>query len=221
MKRMKFTQWLFSTAFVVVLFGAVHITSNVIGGNEADGGCTLAFIGAIVQAASGIASGIFGAVRANKQRKAIQRRQRRLDRWRNAEMDASYLDRADSRDMIKQIRDTYDDISRKQQTHNIKGGASDEAMIAQAGKNTMGIASASSRVLAQGQKHKDQVQSQYEQQTQRNNEKLEQLRGKGTQAIMNAVTGSASKMGGLADELWQEHKEKKENQQNQEDYGIY
>ena len=67
----------------------------------------------IALAAISVASSIAGGISANKkQRKADQilsDRERNLKEWYNSEMNMPYLDRADSRAMLKRIRDYNED----------------------------------------------------------------------------------------------------------------
>ena len=72
----------------------------------------------IALAAISVASSIAGGISANKkQRKADQilsDRERNLKEWYNSEMNMPYLDRADSRAMLKRIRDYNEDEQAEQ-----------------------------------------------------------------------------------------------------------
>ena len=89
----------------------------------------------IALAAISVASSIAGGISANKkQRKADQilsDRERNLKEWYNSEMNMPYLDRADSRAMLKRIRDYNEDELKAMNTNAVKSGATDEAKVAQ------------------------------------------------------------------------------------------
>ena len=92
----------------------------------------------IALAAISVASSIAGGISANKkQRKADQilsDRERNLKEWYNSEMNMPYLDRADSRAMLKRIRDYNEDELKAMNTNAVKSGATDEAKVAAANK---------------------------------------------------------------------------------------
>lgn len=79
-----------------------------------------------------------GGISANKkQRKADQilsDRERNLKEWYNSEMNMPYLDRADSRAMLKRIRDYNEDELKAMNTNAVKSGATDDAKVAAANK---------------------------------------------------------------------------------------
>ena len=79
----------------------------------------MAFVGAIIGAVGSAVGGILGSIRAAKQRRALNAQKRQLDQWYRGEMGTNYLDRADSRSMLKRIRDMYAERARKQDTQNI------------------------------------------------------------------------------------------------------
>ena len=81
----------------------------------------------IALAAISVASSIAGGISANKkQRKADQilsDRERNLKEWYNSEMNMPYLDRADSRAMLKRIRDYNEDqLGKAAGTQNMISG---------------------------------------------------------------------------------------------------
>ena len=66
-------------------------------------------IGAGISALSSIAGGVSANKRRKKADQMLEDRRRRLDEWYQSEMNRQYLDRADSRAMLKRIRDYNED----------------------------------------------------------------------------------------------------------------
>ena len=91
-------------------------------------------IGAGISALSSIAGGVSANKRRKKADQILEDRRRRLDEWYQSEMNQPYLDRADSRAMLKRIRDYNEDELKALNTNAIKSGATDEAKVAAAGK---------------------------------------------------------------------------------------
>ena len=167
---------------------------------ESNGEQSMAFVGAIIGAVGSAVGGVLGSIRAAKQRKELNNQQRQLDRWYNGEMGTSYLDRADSRSMLKRIRDYYDERMRKQDTQNIKGGASEEAKVAQAVAANKGIADAASRISAAGQQHKDSVANQYKQLSYNLGVQKAGLAGGGAQSLANAMSSASGVLGDIVND---------------------
>lgn len=168
-----------------------------------DSGMRMAVVplGAIISGASSAISGVLGSIQAAKQRKELNRQQKELDQWYRGEMGTNILDRADSRAMLKRIRDYYDERQRKQNTRNIKGGASEEAEVAQAVAANKGIADAASRISATGQQHKDNVAGQYRQMSYNIGQQKAGLAGGGAQALANSISSAGGVLGNLVGDL--------------------
>ncbi|MEI3539783.1 MAG: hypothetical protein V8Q45_05210 [Alistipes onderdonkii] len=115
----------------------------------------------IALAAISIASSIAGGISANKkQRKADQilsDRERNLKEWYNSEMNMPYLDRADSRAMLKRIRDYNEDELKAMNTNAVKSGATDEAKVAAANELNKNYSQTLAQIGGLGEQHKDQV----------------------------------------------------------------
>ena len=161
----------------------------------------MAFVGAIIGAVGSAVGGVLGSIQAAKQRKALNAQQRQLDQWYRGEMGTNYLDRADSRSMLKRIRDMYAERARKQDTQNIKGGASDEAKVAQAVAANEGIADAASRISAAGQQHKDSVAGQYRQMSYNLGLQKAGLAGGGAQSLANTMSSAGGVLGDLLGDI--------------------
>lgn len=163
-----------STLSIVVAFAVCAIFAYVcetptcegeVGYNvlQCDFGITaiLGIISAAIAAASGAASAGVAGAQANKAKKERNRAQRKLDNWYENEMASNVLDRADTRSMLSEYRNTMNEQNRKYLNNAIKGGASDEAKVAYAQSANSGYANAISKIAAQGQLRRDQVVDSY------------------------------------------------------------
>lgn len=185
------------SALVIDAVFVVAITGLL---TEQNGGQSMAFVGAIIGAVGSAVGGVLGSIRAAKQRRELDNQQKRLDNWYNGEMGTNYLDRADSRSMLNRIRNYYDERMRKQNTQNIKGGASEEAKVAQAVAANKGIADAASRISAAGQQHKDSVAGQYRQMSYNLGLQKAGLAGGGAQSLANTMSSASGVLGDIVND---------------------
>ena len=121
-------------------------------------------VGAIIAAAiSAIASGV-GAHLANKKKKeaqdayeeGINKEIGEIDK----EINSNYLDRADSRNAIRQVTDATEESMRQLNTDAIRSGATDEAKVAMASKLNKNIANTVGTLAGIGEQHKDSLRGQ-------------------------------------------------------------
>ena len=113
-------------------------------------------IGAGISALSSIAGGVSANKRRKKADQILEDRRRRLDEWYQSEMNQPYLDRADSRAMLKRIRDYNEDELKALNTNAIKSGATDEAKVAAAGKLNKNYSQVVAQIAGLGDQHKDE-----------------------------------------------------------------
>lgn len=132
---------------------------------SSDSVMAIAWLGPILGAVSSAASGIAGTIMANKQQQkvdeAIAARERKLDAWRDAQLSTNYLDRADSREMLRRVAQHNEEQMKALNTNAIKGGASEEAKVAAATQLGRNYADAIGSIASAGQRHRDMVQNQY------------------------------------------------------------
>ena len=154
----------------------------------------------IALAAISVASSIAGGISANKkQRKADQilsDRERNLKEWYNSEMNMPYLDRADSRAMLKRIRDYNEDelkAMKHQRREKRRYGRGKSCRRQQAQQNY-------SQTLAQiaglGEQHKDQVRRDYQ-------ARMDNLTGTRYQAQLGKAAGTQNMISGIGSSLGQ------------------
>lgn len=119
----------------------------------------------IIAAALTAVGGATGTILANKRQAKIEgnidKQERRLDAWRDSQMSTSYLDRADSREMLRRVAQHNEEQMKALNTNAIKGGASEEAKVAAAVNLGRNYADAIGSIAAAGQRHRDAVQNQY------------------------------------------------------------
>lgn len=76
------------------------------------------------------------------------------------EINSNYLDRADSRNAIRQVTDATEESMRQLNTDAIRSGATDEAKVAMASKLNKNIANTVGNLAAVGEQHKDNLRNQ-------------------------------------------------------------
>lgn len=123
------------------------------------------FLGALIGAIGSVASGAIGAIAGNSRRKAAERAMRRrkkeLEEWRDSEMGMNFLDRADARSLLRRVGEHNAEARKALETSAMKRGLTDEAKVMQAAKLNENYADAVSRIAAAGVRHKDEVQQRY------------------------------------------------------------
>lgn len=157
-------------------------------------------IGLIISAAASVISSIAGGVSANKRRreadKLLTNREKNLTEWYNSEMNMPYLDRADSRAMLKRIRDYNEDELKAMNTNAVKSGATDEAKVAAANKLNKNYSLTLAQIAGLGEQHKDQVRRDYQ-------ARMDNLTGTRYQAQLGKADGIQNMIGGLGSSLGQ------------------
>ena len=153
----------------MLLLGAVAIfvewVFDLAPNYSSDSVMAIAWLGPVIGAVAQTASGIAGTIAANKQQQkvdeAIDARERKLDAWRDSQLSTNYLDRADSREMLRRVAQHNEEQMKALNTNAIKGGASEEAKVAAATQLGRNYADAIGSIASAGQRHRDMVQSQY------------------------------------------------------------
>ena len=139
----------------------------------------------IALAAISVASSIAGGISANKkQRKADQilsDRERNLKEWYNSEMNMPYLDRADSRAMLKRIRDYNEDELKAMNAAN---------------KLNKNYSQTLAQIAGLGEQHKDQVRRDYQ-------ARMDNLTGTRYQAQLGKAAGTQNMISGIGSSLGQ------------------
>lgn len=159
------------------------------------------FVGAIIGAVGSIASGVAGSIAANKRRRdaeqVLSNRKKQLQTWRDSEMGTNFLDRADSRAMLRRVTEHNKEAMKGMETSAIKQGMTDEAKVAQAAKLNENYGDVVSQIAAAGARHKDRVQQQYMGETRNlDNLKIQNLMdSSGIDDMVQGMTGAAAGLG--------------------------
>ena len=147
-------------------------------------------IGAGISALSSIAGGVSANKRRKKADQILEDRRRRLDEWYQSEMNQPYLDRADSRAMLKRIRDYNEDELKALNTNAIKSGATDEAKVAAAGKLNKNYSQVVAQIAGLGEQYQARLDN-------LDNARYEAESGK-ISGMQNMVSGVGDAFGQLA-----------------------
>jgi hypothetical protein len=149
-------------------------------------------IGSLITAiGTGLAS-IYGAYQGNENRRKaeelIEKQYQEAEDYRNREMAADYLQRADSQALLRQVKENNEDYLQGLENDAIRSGATSEAKVAAAQKANEAYADVAANLAAQGQQRKDAIDAQWQQQKMsRDQLKIANLTD--TTAIQNMVTG--------------------------------
>lgn len=156
----------------------------------------------IMAIGSGLAS-IYGAIQGNINRKEAEelydKQFREAEEYRNREMAADPLQRADSQAILRRVEQNNQEYLDAMENDAIRSGATAEAKVAAARKAQDAYADVAAELAAQGQQRKDAIDANWQQQkVARENMKIANLTD--TSAIQNMVTGmgaAASAMGSI------------------------
>lgn len=158
-------------------------------------------VGAIIGGLGQIASQAIGTIKAANQRRALDKARDNLKAWRDQEVNQDFLDRADSRDLLRQLRETYQERQRRMETGNIKGGATAESRVAQATAENKGIAAATSRIAAAGQQYKDNVRKEYRDDMKEIDQRAAEMSSSGAQALTDSLSSAFGTLGSLVSDI--------------------
>lgn len=177
-------------------------------------------IGAIVGAAAGLGSTIFGGIanarNARRQKRALEREKRENENWFNRRYYENATQRADAKRLLTR---TEEAIKRRNQetegTQSVIGGT-EENVAAAREQNAEALANAASQIASQADARKDSIEDAYRQQqhniTREENQALSQ-KNANTAA---AVSGSIKTAGNIASAVESIHDENQEQKAKEE-----
>lgn len=193
--------------YKVLLLGTVAIfvewVFDLAPNYSSDSVMAIAWLGPVIGAVTQAASGIGGTIMANKRQQeideAIEARKKKLDAWRDSQLSTNYLDRADSREMLRRVAQHNEEQMKALNTNAIKGGASEEAKVAAATQLGRNYADAIGSIASAGQRHRDMVQNQYWQGLQDiENLRLQQLMDNGAaEALSSGLSSIGNAIAGI------------------------
>lgn len=189
---------------VLLLCFAVHYMSKCMEGVSPAGNHPDVLLGwvpivmAAIAAAGSIASGALANKQARKNRRALERKQRRLDAWREAALESDYLARADSQAALRTVRENIDEQLKAADTSAIKGGMTDEARAAYASRLNRGYADVVSQIAGMGERYRDRVRDAYIQQSGAIDDALMGIGStSGAQNLVSGIAGAAGTLSSL------------------------
>jgi len=128
-------------------------------------GLSMGQYAAIGQGVSGIAQSIYGMVNAGKKRKQMERYLNQQDTenkaWYNENAYSDYTQRADTQNLISNLRQQLDRRSQIENNTAVVTGATPEQVAAQKERSNQVISDVYSNIGAQGQQYKDLITNRY------------------------------------------------------------
>ena len=161
-------------------------------------------IGAAISAGLGLAGTVFGGIKAGQERKRMASYLGGMnadnESWYNREFHGDYTQRADTQALIKNMRDTMrEQTKRTESTAAITGATPEMTNVAKENANKV-ISDTYSRVGAMGQQYKDRVQDRYMSRKQQLDghqmEMMNQSAGSYENLMSNSLSGMMSGVAG-------------------------
>lgn len=169
-------------------------------------------IGAIVGSAIGAAGSIFGGLKASKamkeMKKQVEQQRQRNQNWYDREYNADATQRADAMRLLTMTEESIRNRNKQAQGAQAVTGGTDESTAAAKEKNNEALADAASRIAANAEARKDNIQQQYQSNDNAYANQLAQIKAQQAQSIAQAVQGVAGAAGQIAGSF--ESKPKKE-----------
>lgn len=161
-------------------------------------------IGAAISAGLGLAGTVMGGIKAGQERKRMQSYLSGMNAdnegWYNKEYYGDYTQRSDTQALIKNMRDTMrEQTKRTESTAAITGATPEMTNVAKENANKV-ISDTYSRVGAMGQQYKDKVQDRYMSRKQQLNaqemDMMNQSAGSYENLMSNSLSGMMSGVAG-------------------------
>lgn len=163
-------------------------------------------IGAIVGAATGLASSIYGGIAsaraARKQKNEIARQKEANKAWYERRYNEDATQRGDAQRLLTKTREAYEKRNREAAATQAVVGGSDESVAATREANAKGLADTASQINAASEARKDSVEESYRNQDQQLAGQLSALEAQRSANIANATSqavGAAAQLGSALD----------------------
>lgn len=153
-------------------------------------------IGSIISAGVGLATSIFGGIKARKaakkQQAAIEDARQRNDAWYNKEYYQDYTQRSDAQAAMRNVRDFMKRSNQDAIASAAVTGATPEAIAAQKESSNKVVSDTAANIQANADAYKTNIQNQYNaRDAQLNNAKIEQYKADEAGAAQMADMGQA------------------------------
>lgn len=161
-------------------------------------------IGSAIGGALGIGGSIFGGISASKAMKNAKRniegRMKENQDWYDRRYNEDATQRADAQRILTMTNDNIRKRNRQAAGAQAVMGGTDESVAATKAANNQAIAEATSQIAVNGERRKDQIESQYLQTKSDLNEELnslEQAKAKNTAQAVQGVASAGANLAGL------------------------
>lgn len=155
----------------------------------------MGIIGSAIGGALGIGASIFGGIYASKAMKKVKQnlegQMQENQNWYDRRYNEDATQRADAQRILTMMQESI--RNRNQQAAGAQAvmGSTEESMAAAKAANNQALADATSQIAVNGERRKDQIESQYMQTKSDLNEKLNNLEQARAQNTVQAVQGVA------------------------------
>lgn len=155
-------------------------------------------LGGIIGAAAGAAGNIFGGISKNKmlkqQMKVVNEMKKENQDWYDRRYNEDSTQRADAQAMLTQTAEAIKNRNQAAAGSAAVMGGTEESVAATKAANAQAMADATSAIVVNGERRKDNIEQQYRQRNDAYNEQLRQLQGQ-KQGILDIAGGA---LGGAA-----------------------
>lgn len=162
----------------------------------------MGILGSAIGGALGIGASIFGGISASKAMKKVKRnlegQMKDNQNWYDRRYNEDATQRADAQRILTMTNENI--RQRNQQAAGAQAvmGGTEESVAAAKAANNQALADATSQIAVNGERRKDQIESQYLQTKAELNEKLNNLEQARAGAVSQAVQGVAQAGAGMA-----------------------
>lgn len=158
-------------------------------------------IGSLVGAAAGIGGAIFGGISASKAmkkvKKNIENAKAENESWYTRRYNEDATQRADAQRILTQTQDSMRQRNRAAEGAQAVMGGTDESVAAAKAANNAALAEATSQIAVAGERRKDAVEQQYQQQDAQLDSQLNNMEINKANAIAQAVQSVSIAAGNL------------------------
>ena len=162
----------------------------------------MGILGSVVGGALGIGASIFGGISASKAMKKIKRnlegQMKDNQNWYDRRYNEDATQRADAQRILTITNENIRQRNRQAAGTQAVMGGTEESVAAAKAANNQALADAASQIAVNGERRKDQIESQYLQTKAELNEKLNNLEQARAGAVSQAVQGVAQAGAGMA-----------------------
>lgn len=159
-------------------------------------------IGTAIGAAMNVGGAIFGGISASKAmkkvKKNIQEQQRKNQDWYDQRYNEDATQRADAQRILAITQDNIRQRNRQAAGAQAVMGGTEESLAAAKAANNEALADAASQIAVNGERRKDQIESQYQATDAQLQSQLNNLETNKANAISQAVQGVANAGAGIA-----------------------